>query len=126
MGQRPGQRLEGEVGARVRLALRQRAGRHRRGGRQPGQRQPVVEQRGGPLADGLQGGRAQLLGDPGSEPDRGLGARLQHRPHPARSAAGHVRDVLAVPGGQELDDRPRLAMGAGAEHEGVVVEFHAS
>src|SRR5262249_15893033 len=39
-------------------------------------------------------------------------------------AAGDVGGVLAVAAGQELDDRARLAKRAGAEHEGLVLEFH--
>jgi len=110
----------------VRLALRQGAGRHRRGGREAGQRQPVIEQGRRPLAHRLEAGRAELVGDPRAEAHHHLRPRLQHRLHPPGGPAGHVRRILAVPGGQELDDGAGLAMGAGAEHEGVVVEFHAS
>jgi len=125
MGERAGQRLERQIGARVRLALGQRSGRHRGRGGQSRQRQPVVEQGRRTLAHRLQAGRAQLVGDPRAVPHGHLRPRLQHRLHPPRSAARHMRRILAVLRGQDLDDRAGLAMGAGAEHEGVVVKFHA-
>jgi len=126
MDQRPGQGLERQVGAWMRFALRQRARRHRRSGGQPRQRQPVVEQRRRPLAHRLQARRAQLVGDPRAKPRDHLGAGLQERLQPPRRPARDVGGVLAVLRRQELDDRPGLAVGAGAEHEGVVLEFHSA
>jgi hypothetical protein len=35
-----------------------------------------------------------------------------------------VGGVAAVAGGEQVHDRPALAVGAGREHEGVVGEFH--
>lgn len=118
------ERLEGEEGPRMWLPLRKRAGGHRGGGGYPGQRQWIVEERCGPLTLGLQGRRAQLFGDAGAVADEAARAGLHVGPHAPGGAAGDVGRPATVTGGEQVDDRAALAMGAGAEHEGVVGEFH--
>jgi hypothetical protein len=116
--------LEGEEGARMWLPLRKRAGRHGGGGGHPRQRQWIVEERCRPLTLGLKDRRAQLFGDAGAVADEAAHAGLQVRPHALGGAAGDVGGVAAVAGGEQVHDRPALAVGAGREHEGVVGEFH--
>ena len=122
-GQRLNKGAHGLIGAGMGLALGQRPGRDRSGGRQARQRQGVVEQGRGPLALRLQAGRAQLVGNPGAIADRDRRAGLQEGLHLARGAARHMRRPLSVVGGQQLHDRARLAERAGGEHKGVVLEF---
>ena len=52
---------EGQEGAWMGLALGQGGGDHGGGGRQPGQRHGIIEQRGRPLAHRLQRRRAKLV-----------------------------------------------------------------
>lgn len=124
VGEGGGERLEGEVGPRVRLALRQCAGGDGGGGGDPGEREGVVEVLRWPLPHRLQARRAELPLDAGAEGDHRPGAGLEEGPEAAGAPAGHVGGVLAVGRGEQLDDRARLAMGAGGQHEGVVDEFH--
>lgn len=118
------QRLEGEEGPRMWLALRKRPGRD--GGRrgQPRQRQWIIEERCRPLTLGLQGRRAQLFGDAGPIADEAARTGLEIGPQALGGPAGHVGGIAAVLGGEQLDDGPALAEGAGREDEGVVGEFH--
>ena len=116
--------LERQEGAGMWIPLRKRAGGDGGGGGDSGQGQGVVEQGGGPLPHRLQSRRAKLFGDPGAVSNRGAGADLEVRPDPPRGAAGHMGGVAAVAGGEQVHDRPGLAVGAGREHEGVVYEFH--
>ncbi len=124
MGERQDQGLQAVEGARMGLALRQGAGRHRRCGREAGQSRGVVEQGRGPLAHRLKARRTQLFGHAravaGDHPRSGLQDRLQL----ARGPAGHVGRVPAMLGRQQIDDRPALAVGPGGEHIGVVFPFH--
>lgn len=125
MGEGGAERLEGEIRPRVRLALRQCPGGDSGGGGDAGEREGVVEMLRWPLPHRLQAGRAELALDAGAEGDRGPGAGLQEGTQPTRAAAGHMGGVLAVLGGEQLDDGAGLAMSAGGQHEGVVDEFHA-
>jgi hypothetical protein len=118
------ERLEGEEGAGMWLPLRKRAGSHGRRGGNPRERQWIIEERCRPLTLGLEGRRAQLFGDAGPIADEAARAGLEVGPHALGGAAGDVGGVAAMAGGEQLDDRPALAEGAGGEHEGVVGEFH--
>jgi hypothetical protein len=119
------ERLEREEGPWVGLAFWEGAGGDAGGGGDAGQGQRVVEEGAWPLAHRLQRGAAQLPLDAGAIADLCAGAGLEEGADAPGVPAGDVGGVLAVPGGQELDDGPRLAMDAGGEDEGVVVEFHA-
>lgn len=118
------QRLEGQEGPRMWLPLRKRPGRD--GGRrgQPRQRQWVIEERCRPLTLGLQGRRAELFGDAGAIADEAARTGLEMGPQALGGAAGHVGGIAAMLAGEQFDDRPALAEGAGREDEGVVGEFH--
>lgn len=106
------------------LPLRKRPGRD--GGRrgQPRQRQWVIEERCRPLTLGLQGRRAELFGDAGAIADEAARTGLEMGPQALGGAAGHVGGIAAMLAGEQFDDRPALAEGAGREDEGVVGEFH--
>lgn len=125
VGEGGGEGLEGEIRPRMRLTLRQCAGGDGGGGGDAGEREGVVEMLRWPLPHRLKAGRPELALDAGAEGDGGLGAGLEERAKAPRGAAGDVGGVLAVTGGEQLDDGAGLAMGAGGQHEGVVDEFHA-
>ena len=130
--------------ARFRLAKAPRSGPRRPGRRRDGARvraaRPCataaaaarpVRARGssnraeGPSPTGSRPRRAELFRDPGAvrrcrarQPaGRASSCARPRRPHGRRSGRGSR--------GQQLDDRARLAVGAGGEHVGVVGEFHA-
>ena len=124
VGEGGGERLEGEVRPRVRLSLRQCAGGDGGGGGDPGEGEGVVEVLRWPLPHRLEARRAELALDAGAEGDHRPGAGLEEGPQAPGAAAGDVGGVLAVGGGQPLDDGAGLAMGAGGQHEGFVDEFH--
>jgi hypothetical protein len=118
------QGFEGEEGPRMWLPLRKRPGRDGGGGGHAGQRQWIIEERCGPLTLGLEGRRAELFGDAGSVADEAARTGLHVGPHAPGGAAGDMGGPAAVLGGQQVDDRAALAVGAGREDEGVVGEFH--
>jgi hypothetical protein len=118
------QGFEGQEGPRMWFPLRQGAGGHRSGGGEAAERQGVVEQRRRPLAYRLDLRRPELAFEPGAVAGDDARAGLQVRLDAARAAAGDVGGPAAVAGGEQLDDRARLAEGPGGEHEGVVLEFH--
>jgi hypothetical protein len=124
IGEGGAQRLEGEEGPWVGLAFWQGAGGDAGGGGDTSEGQRVVEQGAWPLAHRLETGAAQLTFHPGAVADEAAGAGLQQGADAPGVPAGDVGGVLAVPGGEQLDDGPALAVGAGGEHEGVVLEFH--
>lgn len=124
-GEGGAQRLEGQEGPGVWLPLRQGARGDRRGGGDARERQRILEERSWTFAHGLQAGAAQLALGAGPEAHDPAGAGLQQGLEASRVPAGDMGGVLAVPGGQELDDGAALAVGAGGEHEGVILEFHA-
>jgi hypothetical protein len=125
MGEGLGERLEGEVRPRVRLSLRQCPGGDGGGGGDAGEREGVVEVLRWPLPHRLQARRAELALDAGAEGDHRPGPGLEEGPETPGAPAGHMSGVLAVGGGEQLDDGAGLAMGAGGQHEGVIDEFHA-
>lgn len=118
------ERLEGQEGAGMRLALGQSAGHDGGRGGDAGQGQGVVEQLRRPGPGGLQAGRTELFGDAGAVARQDPRAGLEQRPDAPRAAAGDMGGPAAVPGRQQVDDGAVLAVRAGGQHEGVVGEFH--
>jgi hypothetical protein len=124
VGEGGAERFEGQESPWMWLAFGQGPGGDGRGRGEAAERQRIVEQGRGPGADGLQAGRAQLVGDAGAVAGDDPGPGLQDRLQPPAPAAGHVGGVAAVGGGEQLDDGPALAERPGGQHEGVVLEFH--
>ena len=124
VGERLAQRLEGQEGAGMRLALGQGARHDGRRGGDAGQGPGIVEQRRRPRARRLEAGRAELLGDAGAVARQHPGAGLEQRADAPGTAAGDMGGPAAVPGRQQIDDGAVLAVRTGGQHEGVVGEFH--
>ncbi len=116
--------FEGEESPWVGLAFWEGAGGDAGGGGDAGQGQRVVEEGAWPLSHRLQTGAAQLAFHSGPVSHDPAGAGLEQRADAPRGPAGDVGGVAAVTGGEQLDDGAALAVGAGGEHEGVVLEFH--
>lgn len=118
------QGFEGEESPWMWLALGERPGGHGGGGGEPREGQRIVEQGRGPLAHGLEAGRAELFGHPGAVAGGHPAAGLEHGLQPPRGAAGDVGGVAAMTGREQIDDGAGLPEGPRGEHEGVVDEFH--
>lgn len=116
---------EGEVRPDMWFALWQSALNDGRSGGEAGEREGVVEVLGWAAALGLEGDAAELALDPGAITGEDRRARLKNGFKLARGPAGDVGGVAPMAGGEQFDDRPGLPEGAGGEHEGVVLEFHA-
>ncbi|MNX97093.1 hypothetical protein D3C86_1294430 [compost metagenome] len=110
----------------MRLALGQRALRHRSGGVQPDQSQWVVEQGRRPLAHRLQPRRPQLIRGPRPQIGHHPRTCLQEGPHLARRSAGDIGRAASVMLGQQFDHRPRVPMRPRRQDEGVVLNLHQS
>ncbi len=110
----------------MRLPLRQGALSDRSGGAEAGQGQRVVEQGGRAFAYRLQPRRAQLIRRPRPQVRHDPRAGLKEGPHPTRRPARDIGGAAAVPLGQQIDHRPRIAMRPRRQHEGVVLNLHQS